>query len=41
MSGNLIIKDFRTLKVWQKANSLEQEIESQLRIFHHMSNIGS
>ena len=33
MSGNLIIKDFRTLKVWQKANSLEQEIGKLVKSF--------
>lgn len=33
MSGNLIIKDFRTLKVWQKANSLEQEIGKLIKEF--------
>lgn len=33
MSGNLIIKDFRTLKVWQKANSLEQEIGKSIKSF--------
>lgn len=26
VNQNMIIKDFRTLKVWQKANVLEQEI---------------
>lgn len=26
MSGSLVIKDFKSLKVWQKANALEQEI---------------
>ncbi len=26
MSQNLYIKDFKSLKVWQKANALEQEI---------------
>ena len=26
MSENLLIKDFKTLKVWQKANAFEQEI---------------
>jgi len=33
MGGNLIIKDFRTLKVWQKANSLEQEIGKLVKSF--------
>jgi len=27
MENNFYIKDFKNLKVWQKANSLEQEIE--------------
>jgi len=27
MSKNLLIKDFKTLKVWQKANAFEQEID--------------
>lgn len=33
MSENSIIKDFRTLKVWQKANSLEQEIGKLIKSF--------
>ncbi|AFK86090.1 MULTISPECIES: four helix bundle protein [Thermoanaerobacterium] len=33
MSESLVIKDFRTLKVWQKANSLEQEIGELVKGF--------
>jgi four helix bundle protein len=33
MCENLLIKDFKTLKVWQKANSLEQEIEELVKGF--------
>lgn len=33
MNENMIIKDFRTLKVWQKANSLEQEIGKSVKSF--------
>jgi four helix bundle protein len=33
MSNSLIIKDFRTLRVWQKANALEQEIEELVKGF--------
>ena len=33
MSENLLIKDFRTLKVWQKANALEQEIGELVKEF--------
>ena len=33
MSENLTIKDFRTLKVWQKANALEQEIGELVKGF--------
>ena len=33
MSENLTIKDFRTLKVWQKANALEQEIAELVKDF--------
>lgn len=33
MSENLCIKDFRTLKVWQKANALEQEIGELVKGF--------
>jgi four helix bundle protein len=33
MGENLCIKDFRTLKVWQKANSLEQEIGELVKGF--------
>lgn len=32
MSKSLVIKDFRTLKVWQKANALEQEIEALVKV---------
>ena len=33
MSENLLIKDFKTLKVWQKANALEQEIGELVKGF--------
>ena len=33
MSNSLIIKDFKTLKVWQKANALEQEIGELVKEF--------
>lgn len=33
MNQNLHIKDFRTLKVWQKANALEQEIGKLVKGF--------
>ncbi len=33
MDENLVIKDFRTLKVWQKANILEQEIGKLVKEF--------
>lgn len=33
MSESLYIKDFRTLKVWQKANAVEQEIEELVKRF--------
>jgi four helix bundle protein len=33
MSENLLIKDFKTLKVWQKANVLEQEIGELVKGF--------
>jgi len=33
MFENLVIKDFRTLKVWQKANALEQEIGELVKGF--------
>ena len=33
MSKSLVIKDFRTLKVWQKANALEQEIGELVKEF--------
>ena len=33
MSVCIVIKDFRTLKVWQKANSLEQEIGELVKGF--------
>src|SRR5690554_535990 len=33
MSESLVIKDFRTLKVWQKANALEQEIGELVKGF--------
>lgn len=33
MSGNLVIKDFKNLKVWQKANALEQEIGELVKEF--------
>lgn len=33
MSKSLVIKDFRTLKVWQKANALEQEIGELVKGF--------
>ena len=33
MSKNLYIKDFMSLKVWQKANSLEQEIGKLVKEF--------
>ncbi|ODM26907.1 four helix bundle protein [Clostridium sp. Bc-iso-3] len=33
MCENLVIKDFRTLKVWQKANALEQEIGELVKGF--------
>ncbi|MBE6065017.1 four helix bundle protein [Clostridium cochlearium] len=33
MGENLCIKDFRTLKVWQKANALEQEIGELVKGF--------
>ena len=33
INENLIIKDFRTLKVWQKANALEQEIGELVKGF--------
>jgi len=33
MSESLVIKDFKTLKVWQKANSLEQEIGELVKEF--------
>ena len=33
MNESLIIKDFKTLKVWQKANSLEREIGKSIKGF--------
>lgn len=33
MSESLYIKDFRTLKVWQKANALEQKIAELIKDF--------
>lgn len=33
MKDNLHIKDFKTLKVWQKANTLEQEIGILVKSF--------
>lgn len=37
MNGNLVIKDFKSLKVWQKANALEQEIgESETENTRHV-----
>ena len=33
MSENLYIKDFKSLKVWQKANVLEQEIRELVKGF--------
>jgi len=33
MGESLVIKDFRTLKVWQKANALEQEIGELVKGF--------
>ena len=33
MGESLVIKDFRTLKVWQKANALEQEIVELVKGF--------
>ena len=33
MSESLYIKDFRTLKVWQKANALEQKIAELVKDF--------
>ena len=33
MSESLVVKDFKTLKVWQKANSLEQEIGELVKEF--------
>ncbi|MDK2821476.1 MAG: hypothetical protein PWP31_1441 [Clostridia bacterium] len=33
MSESLVIKDFKTLKVWQKANALEQEIGELVKGF--------
>ena len=33
MSNVLVIRDFKTLKVWQKANSLEQEIGGLVKGF--------
>ncbi len=33
MSVNLYIKDFKSLKVWQKANALEQEIGELVKGF--------
>ncbi|GMG97978.1 four helix bundle protein [Tepidimicrobium xylanilyticum] len=33
MSNSLIIKDFKTLNVWQKANALEQEIGELVKGF--------
>lgn len=33
MSQSLIVKDFKTLKVWQKANALEQEIGELVKGF--------
>lgn len=33
MSENLLIKDFKTLKVWQKANAFEQEIGELVKEF--------
>lgn len=33
MSQNLYIKDFKSLKVWQKANALEQEIGELVKGF--------
>lgn len=33
MSNVLVIRDFKTLKVWQKANALEQEIEALVKAF--------
>jgi four helix bundle protein len=33
MSNVLVIRDFKTLKVWQKANALEQEMEALVKAF--------
>ena len=33
MNENLVIKDFKSLKVWQKANALEQEIGELVKGF--------
>ena len=33
MSNGLVIRDFKTLKVWQKANALEREIEALVKAF--------
>jgi len=33
MSNGLVIRDFKTLKVWQKANALEREIEALVKGF--------
>ena len=33
MSNGLVIRDFKTLKVWQKANALEQEIGELVKEF--------
>ena len=33
MNGSLVIKDFKSLKVWQKANALEQEIGELVKGF--------
>ena len=33
MSNVLVIRDFKTLKVWQKANALEQEIGELVKEF--------
>ena len=33
MSNVLVIRDFKTLKVWQQANALEQEIEALVKAF--------
>ena len=33
MNENLTIKDFKTLKVWQKANVLEQDIRELVKGF--------